>query len=132
MYRIAVLTDNMEIGSSVVRWVRQFYEERGCFPEIWLHEDTEDFWNSLKDLSPCGAIVSLPGVAGLNASEHLRSMFPNCALIWCSDMDFALHAYRMKAEYFMMMPVTCDGLREGLSIWGKREDAFPRKERLRT
>ena len=132
MYRIIVLTDNREIGSFMVRWVRQFYEEQGCFPEIWLHEDTEDFWRGLKDKNPCGAIVSLPGVAGLNASEHLRSLLPGCALIWCSDMDFALHAYRMRAEYFMTMPVTAERLREGLSIWRKREDAFRRKERLRT
>ena len=74
----------------------------------------------------CGAIVSLPGVAGLNA------LFPDCALIWCSDMDFALHAYCMRAEYFMTMPVTAERLREGLSIWRKREEAFRRKERLRT
>lgn len=48
------------------------------------------------------------------------------------NMDFALHAYRMKAEYFMMMPVTCNGLRAGLFVWEGRWEALHRKERLRT
>lgn len=129
MYCIIVLTDNMETGRSMVGWVGQFFEERGRYPLIRLHENTEDFWNGLKDVRPCGVIVSLPGVAGLDASEHLRSLFPDCRLIWCSDMDFALHAYRMRAEYFMKGPVTAEGLREGLSVWSGQRNALQQERK---
>ena len=31
---------------------------------------------------------SLPGVDGLNAVEHLRALFPETRIIWCSELDF--------------------------------------------
>lgn len=60
-----------------------------------------------------------PGVAGLNAAEHLRSLWSECGLIWCSDLDFSLHAYRLRAEYFIKAPFVETELAEGLSRWMK-------------
>ena len=49
---------------------------------------------------PTVVILALPGVSGLNAAEHLRSLYPKCGIIWCSDLDFSLHAFRLRIEYF--------------------------------
>ena len=41
-------------------------------------------------------LLALQGVAGLNAAEHLRSLHPKCKMIWCSDLDFSLHAFKLR------------------------------------
>ncbi|MEE0576491.1 MAG: response regulator, partial [Faecalibacterium prausnitzii] len=37
--------------------------------------------------------------------------------IWCSDLDFSLHAFRLRADYFLLEPVTEAALRQGFRIW---------------
>ena len=59
-------------------------------------------------------------VSGLNAAEHLRSLYSKCGIIWCSDLDFSLHAFRMRIEYFFMKPVEEQKIKEGLSVWFER------------
>ena len=66
---------------------------------------------------PAVVFLALPGVSGLNAAEHLRSLYPKCGIIWCSDLDFSLHAFRLRIEYFFMKPVEEQKIKEGLSIW---------------
>lgn len=120
MYRIAVLSDHVETGQRLVAQTKKFYAKHGLFPLIELYYDQEDFFNKLQKTTPTGMILALPGVVGLNAAEHLRSLCPECGLIWCSDLDFSLHAYRLRAEYFMLAPATETDLQEGLSVWMER------------
>ena len=49
--------------------------------------------------------------------EHLRTLFPEMRIIWCSDLDFSLHAFRLRADYFLLEPVTEAALRQGFRIW---------------
>ncbi len=117
MYRIAILTNDTDIGYKFAEWTTQFYENHHAWPVITIHEDKEHFWAELLKNNPDGVIIALPNVAGLNAAEHLRSLRPDCGLIWCSDLDFALHAYKLRAEYFLKMPVTMPELHDALSVW---------------
>lgn len=125
MYHIAVLSDSVETGQRLVEQTKRLCIEGGLSPVVELYHDRERFFYGIgRQNMPSGVIVALPGVAGLNAVEHLRSLCPRCRLIWCSDLDFSLHAYRLRAEYFLLMPVTEAGLREALSVWmeqGSRE-----------
>ena len=73
---------------------------------------------------PAVVLLALPGVSGLNAAEHLRSLYPKCGIIWCSDLDFSLHAFRMRIEYFFMKPVEEQKIKEGLSIWFERRNVI--------
>ena len=66
-------------------------------------------------------LLVLPGVDGLNAAEHLHSLFPECGIIWCSDLDFSLHAFRLRVEYFFMEPVNELKIQEGLKAWFRSE-----------
>lgn len=120
MYRIAILTDNQSLGKQLISWTKCFCKEHGLFPTVELYKDLEVFYNTLKESKPNGVIVTLPGVAGLNASEHLRSFCPDCGLIWCSNLDFSLQAYRLRAEYFIKAPPTEQELCNGLSLWINR------------
>ncbi len=120
MNRIAILTEHIETGQNVVDQVTRFYHKLGIFPRIDLHQDREIFFNTLLQAMPTGVIILLSGVASLNAAEHLRALLPECGLIWCSDLDFSLHAFRLRAEYFILMPVSETILHDALSVWNER------------
>lgn len=120
MYHIAILTDNNNLGHQLAEWTKCFCSRQDFYPVVELFTDSELFFESIKKAKPDGVIVALYGVAGLNASEQLRSLCPECGLIWCSDLDFSLQAYRLRAEYFFKAPPTKAELCEGLSLLIKR------------
>ena len=45
------------------------------------------------------------------------ALFPETRIIWCSDLNFSLHAFRLRADYFLLEPVTEDALRQGFCSW---------------
>ena len=91
MYRIAVLAEQEAERQRYAEQITRFCEAKGLF--------------------------ALSGVAGLNAAEHLRSLCPACRMIWCSDLDFSLHAFRLRADYFLMKPVSEEAFQQGLNAW---------------
>lgn len=117
MYRIAVLADEESVGRNYETQITRFCTERGVFPQIELHTNQELFFERIQTVKPTSVVLALSGVAGLNAAEHLRSLCPNCGVIWCSDLDFSLQAFRLRVDYFLMEPITIERLREGLSVW---------------
>ena len=38
-------------------------------------------------------------------------------MIWCSDLDFSLHAFRLRADYFLLEPVSEEAFQLGLYTW---------------
>lgn len=117
MYRIAVVADEESVGRNYETQITRFCTERGVFPQIELHTSQELFFERIQTVKPTSVVLALSGVAGLNAAEHLRSLCPNCGVIWCSDLDFSLQAFRLRVDYFLMEPITIERLREGLSVW---------------
>ena len=117
MYRIAVVADEESVGRNYETQITRFCTERGVFPQIELHTNQELFFERIQTVKPTSVVLALSGVAGLNAAEHLRFLCPNCGVIWCSDLDFSLQAFRLRVDYFLMEPITIERLREGLSVW---------------
>lgn len=117
MYHIVILADNYNLGRQLAEWTKCFCAEQDFYPVVEVFMDSELFHKSIKNAKPDGVIMALYGVAGLNDTEHLRSLHPYCGLIWCSDLDFSLQAYRLRAEYFIKAPPTNAELCEGLSLW---------------
>ena len=117
MYRIAVVADEESVGRNYETQITRFCTERGVYPQIELHTNQELFFERIQTVKPTSVVLALSGVAGLNAAEHLRSLCPNCGVIWCSDLDFSLQAFRLRVDYFLMEPITIERLREGLSVW---------------
>ena len=120
MYRISVLAEDRQRGLIYADRIRRFCMENGIFPLVKVFENQERFFEQIQMLEPTSVLLALHGVNGLNAAEHLRSLYPRCGMIWCSDLDFSLHAFRLRAEYFFMEPVEDEKFREGLSIWLER------------
>lgn len=117
MHRIAVLTEQETRGAQMEEQIARFCKEKGPFPRIEPYRNQESFFNAVLTAAFSHAVIALPGVAGLNAVEHLRALCPACRIIWCSDLDFSLHAFRLRVDYFLLEPVTEEGLRRGLLVW---------------
>ena len=117
MHRIAVLTEQETRGAQMEEQIARFCKEKGRFPRIEPYWNQESFFNAVLTATFSHAVIALPGVAGLNAVEHLRALCPACRIIWCSDLDFSLHAFRLRVDYFLLEPVTEEGFRRGLLVW---------------
>ncbi len=116
MYHILILADNHNLGRQLAEWTKCFCTGQDFYPVVELFMDTELFFKAIQNAKTDGVIMALYGVAGLNASEQLCSLCPDCGLIWCSDLDFSLQAYRLRAEYFFKAPSTEEELCKGLSV----------------
>ena len=125
MYRIAVLTDKEKEGRNYVDQITRFCNQKGLFPQIEQYQNQEQFFTNMQKTEPTSVVVALPGVAGLNAIEHLRSLRPACGIIWCSDLDFSLHAFRLRVEYFMLEPVTEEAFQQGLTVFFEKKKSRP-------
>lgn len=117
MHRIAVLTEQETRGAQMEEQIARFCKEKGRFPRIEPYRNQESFFNAVLTATFSHAVIALPGVAGLNAVEHLRALCPACRIIWCSDLDFSLHAFRLRVDYFLLEPVTEEGFQRGLLVW---------------
>ena len=117
MYRIAVLTKSEAQVAFFTGQISRFCAERGLFPKVDHYLDQEWFFASARKTPPANAVIALPGVDGLNAAEHLRALLPQTRIIWCSDLDFSLHAFRLRVDYFLLEPITEEAFRQGLYAW---------------
>ena len=117
MYRIAVLTNSETREAFFAGQLSRFCAERGLFPKIDHYLDQECFFAAARKTPPTNAVIALPSVDGLNAAEHLRALLPETRVIWCSDLDFSLHAFRLRVDYFLLEPVTEETFRQGLCAW---------------
>lgn len=124
MYRIAVLAERDEERSAYADQIARFCHAKGVFPQIEGHSNQEQFFEYVQKAAPTNAVVALSGVAGLNAAEHLRALCPACGIIWCSDLDFSLQAFRLRVEYFILEPVTAEHFQQGLNIWLQNKDLY--------
>lgn len=117
MYRIAVLAEQEAERQRYAEQITRFCVAKGLFPQVMQYDDQERFFETAQKEAPTNAVIALSGVAGLNAAEHLRSLCPACRMIWCSDLDFSLHAFRLRADYFLLEPVSEEAFRRGLDAW---------------
>ena len=120
VYEIVVLAREKQEGRRYADMIRKCCTERQLFPLVEVYEEQETFFGKMEKTAPAAVFLTLPGVDGLNAAEHLRSLRPECVLIWCSDLNFSLHAFRLRVEYFFMEPAEEKKIREGLEAWFAR------------
>ena len=121
MYCIAVLIDKGQKGEDYAEYILNYCADRKIFPLVQIYQDQEKFFGEIQKTIPSIVLLALQGEAGLNAAEPLRSLHPKCKMNWCSDLDFSLHAFKLRVEYFFMEPVEEQKLWEGLTAcFGRR------------
>lgn len=127
MYRIAVLAEKENEGHKYTKHLKQLCERKGMFPRIIKYNNQESFFANLLLDAPTHALIAFSGITGLNTAERLHSLCPACRIIWFCDQDFSLHAFRLRADYFMLKPISDEELEEGLSAWFGQDGSRPLK-----
>ena len=120
MYCIAVLTDNEHNGPGYAECIKKYCTSKDIFPLVEIYQDVESFFRKIQGTVPDLVLLVLPEVSGLNNVVHLRSLYPGCGIIWCSDLDFSLQAFRLRVEYFFLEPIEEEKIQEGLQLWMER------------
>lgn len=129
MYRIGVLAEEKMEGWEYEKKIREFCSGHGIFPELKTYWDQETFFKQIQKSEPTSVFLALHGVAGLNAAEHLRSLYPRCGIIWCSDLDFSLHAFWLRWNIFSGSHLMRKCLRKGW-MSGLRDGRHSRSREL--
>lgn len=88
VYRIAVLTDLKHEGEHYAKVINAYCINQKLFPLLETYQNQEVFFKEIQTHVPDIVLLVLPGVDGLNATEHLRSLFPGCGIIWCKEFRF--------------------------------------------
>ena len=101
MYRIAVLTDLKHEGEHYAKVINDYCINQKLFPLLETYQNQEVFFKEIQTHVPDIVLLVLPG----------------CGIIWCSNLDFSLHAFRLRVEYFFLEPVRDDEIQEGLRAW---------------
>lgn len=73
----------------------------------------------------CGRPVDLvvmlcPGDDGLALARELRAAYPRCGILWGSDRDDAIHAWRADVDYFFLLSERDLLWQAGLRLWETR------------
>lgn len=75
------------------------------FYQITLFDTAYDFTKFVSGRSDIIMVLILSGAPGTETAMSAKEQAPNGKLIWFSDMDFSLLSYRIHADYFGMLPV---------------------------
>ena len=129
MYHIAVLTKSETQETFYREQLSRFCAERGLFPRVDCYRGQEVFFEVARKNAPTNAVISLPGVDA-ECSGAPAGAFPGTRIIWCSELDFSLHAFRLRVDYFLLEPITEEAFRHGLYAWveEKQPSASPRAD----
>lgn len=120
VYRIIIVSAKEKNGLRYADRIVRFCMNRNVFPQVEYYQDQEKFFERVEEITPTSVLIALSGVQGLNAVEHMRMFCPQCGIIWCSDLDFSLHAFRLRVEYFFKEPIEDEMFEEGLTVWYER------------
>ncbi len=104
MWRIVVCDGDETEREQLLEYVRRYSGERTR--EVWLEgcAGWPGLVEQLKRAEPDAVIVAQNGVEGMDiiTSAHL----PPGKVIWFSDLDFGVQAYRLCLRWFGTKPVT--------------------------
>ena len=117
MYRIAVLTDLKHEGEHYAKVINDYCINQKLFPLLETYQNQEVFLKRYKHMYRYCTSCTTWSRWTQCGKKHLRSLFPGCGIIWCSNLDFSLHAFRLRVEYFFLEPVRDDEIQEGLRAW---------------
>lgn len=130
-HEILLLADTPQRRSDFSGWMREIYDTwKMPLPPLNAPEDVKAYLRGLHYRAPQEGppelvVIALPGVDGLNAAEHIRRVYPKTSLVWCCDLDFALQAYDLQADFFFPLEeISREKLEEGLTRWGERTKHF--------
>lgn len=104
--------DEAERGQ-LMKLARQCLEEMEVEAEITGCADWPELDGMVKRALPDAVIVAQDGVEGLNTITSARLL--SRKIIWFSDLDFGVQAYRLCVPFFCKKPVSHGKMNEALA-----------------
>lgn len=104
--------DEAECGL-LMGFVGQYFEEKGKDVQITGCMDWPELESMVKQSLPDVVIVAQNGVDGLNTITSARLL--SRKIIWFSDLDFGVQAYRLCVPYFSQKPVSYKKMEQALT-----------------
>lgn len=84
--------------------IHDYYKDKNIPCKIRCCRDWQELSRQVKEKPADAIIVAQDGVSGLDIITGLK--LPSGRLIWFSDLDFSLQAYRLYVSYFNRKPVS--------------------------
>lgn len=104
--------DNPDELSLLDDYIQQWDEKEGLGIQSETCRDWTELAAALKQKEWDAVIVALSGVNGLDAAIGADPL--SRRLIWISDLDFGVQAYRMCVTYFFMKPLSYQKMQRAL------------------
>lgn len=126
MWNIVICNDNETEQKQLLEYVQRWCSQNDRTASVEICSDWAELYEKLSHTEPDIIIVAQDGVTGLDTITS--SHFPPSKIIWFSDLDFAIQAYRLCISWFGKKPATYPMIDKALSEMTKksrfREDAM--------
>lgn len=109
---IIICDDNPSELSLITDYIHKWASAKPLEIQIHTCKDWMELAAALEGREWDIVIVSLDGVRGLDAAASAQPL--SRRLIWISDLDFGVQAYRMCVSYFFIKPVSCRKMQRAL------------------
>ncbi|MFQ8705871.1 MAG: hypothetical protein ACLR9T_07380 [Thomasclavelia sp.] len=90
----------------IEKYIYEYYKNKKITIFLKFCKDWQELRELLKREEPDVVIIAQNGVEGLDIITGMKII--SGKLIWFSDLDFGLQAYRLCVSYFNMKPVSYD------------------------
>lgn len=117
---IIICDDNLSERSLMIDYILKWASEKYLEIQINTCKDWMELAAALEGREWDMVIVSLDGVRGLDTAASAQPL--SRRLIWISDLDFGVQAYRMCVSYFFMKPVSCQKMQRALECALKEQN----------
>ena len=111
MGKVIVCDGNSAEREQLIDLVRQCLQ--GKEVQVTGCTDRPELDGMVKQALPDAVIVAQDGVEGLNTVTSARSLARR--ILWFSDMDFRVQAYRLCVPFFCRKPVSCQKMEQAIS-----------------
>ena len=135
MIRIAVCDDSPEFLQQAVNMVERWSEESGVPAEIYRFDngDTLLAKNAVTHMDIIFLDIIMPLQSGIDTAKELRQSDKAVKIIFLtSSPEFALDSYEVKAQDYLLKPVTYEKVKETLTECSHTFEEEPKKIVLKT
>lgn len=104
MWSVIVCDRNQPELNQLAGYIRRYFEEQNMNGQLVVCSDWPELAEKLKQREADIILMALDGVEGLDTITSLR--LPSGKIVWFSDLNFSIQAYRLCVTYFSRKPVT--------------------------
>ena len=77
--------------------------------------DRRAFLDHIRGRPDLTALLMEPGPHATETAAEIREQNPNGKFLWFSDLDFSLLSFRLRADYFGLLPLTACKLKTAIA-----------------